>query len=120
MGRYLWLSHMLFVNDVLMFIKGSLMQEKKDKELMDTYSTTTYMEINVSNSIISCNGVDISLEKWVLHVFPLKSIEFQVGFKYQVFPLNPNGYGKKEWEWSIQKIEDQIFGVIYSCQLGVG
>jgi hypothetical protein len=47
MGRDLNLSHFLFVDDALLFIKGSLREARKLKEILDLYKSTTGMEVNL-------------------------------------------------------------------------
>jgi hypothetical protein len=40
-GRDLSLTHLLFLDDVLLFLKGYAREEIKFKEIMDLYNTTT-------------------------------------------------------------------------------
>lgn len=75
---------------------------------MDLYSATTSMEFHVFKEVISFFGLNVEVERQILQIFPFISIHFNEGFKYLGFPLKPNGYGRKDWEWLIYKIEVRI------------
>lgn len=77
-GKDISLSHLLFVDDILLFLKGSLREAKKVKEIMDLYSTATGMKVNVMKSIISFSGVNDETEKKVLQIFPFRCIGFMM------------------------------------------
>ena len=51
------LTHVLFVDDVLMFGEGTLGNQEKLVRFLDDYQNATRMEINLENSKLSYNNV---------------------------------------------------------------
>eukprot|EP01018_Ginkgo_biloba_P022601 Gb_35090 [translate_table: standard] len=64
-------------HDVMLFINGNERESKKLKEILDIYGRATRMEINLQKSSIRFNGLEDK----------------------------PNGYGKKDWGWLLERIE---------------
>ena len=57
LGKSLFLTHLFFVEDVLLFCDGSRRDASKLKEILDLYCTATGMRVNLQTSSISFNGV---------------------------------------------------------------
>jgi hypothetical protein len=57
-GRSVFLSHLLFVNDILLFCDGSRRDAMKLKEILDLYCTATGKFMNLRKSTISFLGIN--------------------------------------------------------------
>jgi hypothetical protein len=57
MGRTIYLSHMLFVNGILIFSDCSIRDAHKLREILDLYCLATRMMVNVEKSAVSFMGV---------------------------------------------------------------
>jgi hypothetical protein len=98
-GNSCHVSHLLFVDDILIFCNGSKRMLYKLKEIMDLFCETTSMKINSTKLMISYWGL-LEVEK--LHIsqlFPFPTIKFDIGFKYLGFNLKSNPYLKGDWQW---------------------
>jgi hypothetical protein len=90
-GITLHLTHLLFVDDVLLFGNGSSREAKIFKEILDLYYKAIGMEVNNQNPSISFNGIPKGQARF-LHIFwPFSTVDFNNGFKYLGFLLKPNG-----------------------------
>jgi hypothetical protein len=102
-GRFCTLPHLLFVNDVLLFINGSFRESSKFKEILALYGKAIGMEINFQKLSISFNSLEAEDEQNILPNFPLKFLNFNEEFEYLSFLLKPNGYGKRDWGLALGK-----------------
>ena len=79
MGESIPLTHLLFVDDILLFIMGTKGEEKKFKEMMDLYRKTTRMEVNIDKSSILFNDLKEDREMDCRLITPFNLVPFDDG-----------------------------------------
>ena len=102
------LTHILFVDDVLMFGMGTISNIQNLEKVLRRYQEATGMEINLGKSNLLHNNMDeevITQEKTLILV-TISTID--EGFKYLGFQLKPNSYSTRDWMWLYKKIENMI------------
>lgn len=80
-GNYFYLSHLLFLDDILIFNDESRRDVDKLKEILDIYYTTTRMLINVRKSSVSFTGIPLEDQVYFSHLFLHSQLELE-GKKY--------------------------------------
>jgi hypothetical protein len=94
---------LLFVDDVLLFGNGSLIEWKVLKEALDLFCNATGMSFSSHKSLFleaDWTGEELIVLKDILP-FEVKSIE--VGFKYLGYFIKPNCYTLVDWSWLQKK-----------------
>ena len=84
LGRDLSISHLLFVDDALLFGVCSIIRAKYLKEALGLCSLAKGMEINLEKSPSSFDGMS---ERQVRDVIPFQIVELNEGMKYLGFFL---------------------------------
>jgi hypothetical protein len=77
----MYLSHMLFVDDVLLFSDSYNRDAILFKEILDLCSKASGIEINFQNSSITYNNISEDQERSLSIIFPYKTLSFSTGFK---------------------------------------
>ena len=90
------ITHLLFVDDVLIFCSGSKGESKVLKEILDLFSKATGMEINAGKSSLTTHMLRPKEESELLRLFPFSSAGLEVGLKYLGFSLKANNYRKQD------------------------
>ena len=108
LGRTLTLTHLLFVDDVLLFCDGLRRDDSKLKEILNLYCTTTYMMVDMQKYSFSFNDMAKDQIKSIQHLFLYQLMDFQLGFKYLGFYIKPNDSEISDWKWIIAKVERRI------------
>ena len=105
---HLFLTHLLFVDDVILFGFGSLEEWRAFKDILDTFCEASGMSININKSNFLHNdlGEDIlrSINGHLLYRFDSLTKDFV----YLGCYLKPSGYLIKDWFWLITKFEKRI------------
>lgn len=104
----LFITHLLFVDDILIFTNGSPNEIKEYKSIFDLFLKASGMQINSRKSQI-CAADLVRRERdrlTNLFTFPLQPLD--TPFKYLGFWLKPVAYKKEDWNWLIAKIESRI------------
>lgn len=104
----LWVTHLLFVDDILLFRNGILEDFRCLKEILDLFLKETGLYINGKKSSLTTSGLsreEVGTIEAMLH-FEVKSL--QDTFKYLGFLLKPDSYLIQDWKWIIAKIEAQM------------
>jgi len=104
------ITHLLFVDDVLIFCSGSRGDTRALKEILDLFSKATGMEINAGKSSLTTNLLRPIEQAELLRYFPFNSVGIGEGLKYLGFALKANLYLKRDWEWLIGKVEKRLRG----------
>ena len=107
------LTHLLFVDDVILFGLGTLGEWKHYKELLDLFCSATGMEINDEKSSFLYNDMDEHSRENTFALLPFKMEPLSMGFKYLGYYLKPLGYCVNEWHWLIKKFEKRICNWTY-------
>ena len=108
LGITLTLTHLLFVDDVLLFYDGLRRDDSKLKEILNLYCTTTYMMVDMKKYSFSFNDMAKDQIKSIQHLFLYQLMDFQLGFKYLGFYIKPNDSEISDWKWIIAKVERRI------------
>ena len=105
-GHYI--THLMFVDDIIMFGNGSFGEWILYKDLLELLSKATGMAFSPQKSMLleaRWRTEDLALLKEILP-FDVKSVD--VGFKYRGCFLKPNCYKKSDWYWLVRKFEKRI------------
>jgi hypothetical protein len=70
LGKSLSLSHLLFVDYVLLLCDGTRIVVVKLKEFLELYCVDTDMRVNMHKSSVSSHGVNEDNIRYIHHVFP--------------------------------------------------
>ena len=104
----LFLTHLLFVDDVLLFGEAIVDEWQQYKQLLDLFCSATGMQINEEKSILLFNDIDELAKANIGAILPYKMEPVSEGFKYLGFYLKPLGYYVKDWRWFIRRFEHRI------------
>eukprot|EP00253_Pinus_taeda_P003007 PITA_03007 len=103
-----FLTHLLFVDDVLIFLNGSIGDTTTLQNIMHLFQQATGMKINEQKSTITTVGCTVHESAFALQRFPFISLSLADGIKYLGFRLKPNGYKIVDWLWLITKVERRL------------
>ena len=104
----LYLTHLIFVDDAILFGIGTVEEWQHYKEIMDTLCSAIGMEINATKSSFLFNDIDESVRHQIYNFMPIKMDPLTSGFKYLAYYLKPMGYCIKDWRWFLQKFEKNM------------
>eukprot|EP00253_Pinus_taeda_P015506 PITA_15506 len=104
----LFISHLLFVDDILLFTNGSLNEVKEIKIILDLFMKATGMQINIRKSHFIMEGFSRNECSQITAILPFEVCTMASPFKYLGFWIKPNSYEKQDWNWLVAKIEGKI------------
>eukprot|EP00253_Pinus_taeda_P010417 PITA_10417 len=104
----LFISHLLFVDDILIFTNGSSNEIKEYKSIFDLFLIATGMEINTRKSQICVADLARREIDSISNIFTFPIQPLDTPFKYLGFWLKPVAYKKEDWHWLTAKIEARI------------
>eukprot|EP00253_Pinus_taeda_P006972 PITA_06972 len=104
----LYITHLLFVDDILIFTNGSLNEMKEYKNIFDLFMKATGMQINSRKSEVCVTGFNRRECSRISNLFPYQIQPLDSPFKYLGFWLNLDSYKKEDWNWIIAKLEARI------------
>jgi len=104
----LYLTHLIFVDDAILFGMGTVEEWQHYKEIMDTLCSAIGMEINATKSSFLFNDIDDSVKHQIYNFMPIKMEPLTSGFKYLAYYLKPMGYCIKDCRWFLQKFEKNM------------
>jgi hypothetical protein len=102
------ITHLLFVDDVLLFGRGSISEWRDFHRILCLFSKATGLMINLDKSSFLSHAVDDEMQYQIKDLFNIHVIDLELGFKYLGFFLKPNCYATSDWIWLIQKVEKKI------------
>ena len=115
----LFFTHILFVDDVLIFGDDSLPEWEFIKELVNNLSMASGMSLSLHKSCSSFNCSDVALTNQIHRLFSLKMSHIDNGLKYLGYFLKPNNYKKVGWNLLVVKIKGKwLVGLLDGCPLG--
>jgi len=100
------ITHLLFVDDVLLFGNHCAREWKWYYKIIDEFCGATGMKINFDKSVFY-SMLD-TLEPEISALFPIPLRHFDEGLLYLGYHLKPNGYQSGDWLWLIEKVERRI------------
>eukprot|EP00253_Pinus_taeda_P002467 PITA_02467 len=103
-----FLTHLLFVDDVLIFLNGSIGDTTTLQNAMHLFQQAIGMKVNVQKSTITTVGCTTHELAFASQRFPFISLSLTDGIKYLGFRLKPNGYKIADWLWLITKVERRL------------
>eukprot|EP00253_Pinus_taeda_P033452 PITA_33452 len=104
----LFITHLLFVDDILIFSNGSYNELKELKCILDLFLKATGMQINSRKSQVSVADFDRRERTTFLNLFPFQYQPLDSPLKHLGFWLKPTAYKKEDWNWLIAKLEAKI------------
>jgi len=104
----LYITHLLFVDDILIFSNGSFNELKEFKSTLDLFLKATGMQINSGKSQVCVAGFGRRERTLMANLFPFQLQDLESPFKYLGFWLKPVAYKKEDWNWLIAKLEARI------------
>ena len=107
-SHHLLITHLLFVDDVLIFFLGSLRDVQSLSDIMLLFSKATRMEINEGKYTVTTHLLTLDETQAFARVFPFIQIDIDVGLKYLGFSLKPNDCRNMDWCWLIEKLEKRL------------
>ena len=90
----LQLTHLLFVDDVLIFCSRSIRELNTLSDILKVFSKATGMEINFGKSTLTTHLLSVEERQEVLNFFPFNTGSLDGGLKYLGFYLKPIVYRK--------------------------
>ena len=107
-GDQLNITHLLFVDDVLIFCSRDRRDTRVLKEILDLFSKATGMDINVEKSTLTNHLLRPEEELELFENFPFTISDLDSGLKYLGFSLKANSYRKEDWRWLVGKVEKRL------------
>ena len=107
-SHQLSLTHLLFVDDVILYGFGTCEEWIAFKVLLDTFCEASGMYINSEKSCFLFNNVDDGSLIRITRSLPFKTEHISSGFNYLGYFIKPLGYKVKDWSWLIKKFEKRI------------
>ena len=102
------ITHVLFVDDVLMFGDGTFSNIQNLVKVLKSYQRATRMEINLEKSKLYQNCINEEVLTKERELIPMPISPLNEGFKYLGFKLKPNAYSSQDWVWLYKKIESRV------------
>lgn len=106
--EHFYLTHLLFVDDILIFLNGSVRDTTSLNEILNLFCSATGIEINRGKSTISLSDCTLQESQLALQKFSFQETDLLEGIKYPGFRLKPDGYKIANWTWLITKVEKRI------------
>lgn len=103
-----FLSHLLFVDDILIFLNGGIGDVTALHNNFLLFQQATGMMVNDSKSTITTVGCSRHEVAYATHRFPFTSSTLADGIKYLGYRLKPLGYKIADWTWLIAKVEKRL------------
>eukprot|EP00253_Pinus_taeda_P014598 PITA_14598 len=105
-----YLTHLLFVDDVLILLDGSIRDSRTFLKILQRFSAATGMLPNQSKSTITCARTSVQETRSALQAFPYSVHPLDSGFKYLGFNLKPTCQRIADWVWLVAKLEKRLIG----------
>ena len=102
------ITHLLFVDDVLLFGIATVSEWQAFKDALDLIYSTTGMAFSMEKSSFLYQDVDEGTQCQIAQLLPYIMAPIQIGFKYLGFRLKPLGYRSSDWNWMVERFENKI------------
>ena len=104
----LYLTHLLFVDDVIVFGMGTVVEWMDFDVILETFCLASSMSISLDKSGFLFSELDQGNLHSIRHFMPYKCDPIQLGFKYLGFFIKPLGYKAEDWYWLVKNFERRI------------
>jgi hypothetical protein len=101
----LYITHLLFVDDILIFYAGTKREDVILIEGLTMFKRANGMRVNEHKSSILFSLVEVDVIQHFLDQLPFQLQGMDKGLKYLGFHLKPNDYWKIVWLWILAKLE---------------
>ena len=91
------ITHLLFVDDVILFEMGNFEDWIAFKVILETFREASGMKINMDKSCFLHYDLDDALLGRISDIMPYRFAHLNLGFTYLGFYLKPSGYLIKDW-----------------------
>ena len=102
------LTHLLFVNDILLFCRGTKRDIDYLHKGLTLFKIETGILINFQKYTLSYFHLRESDLRYLMGFFFIQATNISEGLKYLSFYLKPNDYRKIDWKWLIGKLEKRL------------
>ena len=96
-SKIIKITHLLFVDGVMLFGKGTLVESGRFKYILGKFSKASGMLISDKKSIILHHGIYENTLGMLRSLFPYCFKPTEEGTKYLGYALKPNGYTVQDW-----------------------
>jgi len=103
-----YLTHLLFVDDVLILLDGSIRDSRSFSKILLLFSSATGMLANQSKSTITFSHTSVHESHFAHQVFPYNLHPMDRGLKYLGYWLKPTGHKIAYWIWLVKKLEKRL------------
>ena len=104
----LFLTHLIFVDDILIFYDGSRRDVLKLFQGLVLLKRSSGMKINEEKSNITCANLETMEIAYIISRIPFQVLELNDGLKYIGFYLKPSDHRKLDWMWLLAKLEKRL------------
>ena len=113
------ITHLLFVDDVILFGIGTVTQWGDYKEALDLFFLAMGMSVSKEKYSFLYQNVDEDIRHQISVLLPYSMAPITLGFKYLGYRLKPLGYRSSDWRWMVDMFENKIKNMSYrSLSLG--
>ena len=102
------ITHLLFVDDVLLFGIATVSEWKAFKDALDLFCSATGMVFNIEKSSFLYQDVDEGIQSQIAKLLPYIMAPIQTSFKYLGYHLKPLGYRSSDWRWMVEMFQNKI------------
>jgi len=96
-GRTQQLTHLLFVDGVILFCFFSDYECEQYKEVLALFCFETRIEVNINKSAIYFYEIEEQVRSRITDTFSFPAFDLNEGFEYMGYYLKPNKYGDANW-----------------------
>lgn len=102
------LTHLLFVDDVLILLNGGIGDTSAFHRSLGIFLKATVMVLNEAKSTISATSCSQHEIQSILKIFAFAEVQLEEGLRYLGYRLKPLGYKIADWTWLIAKVEKRL------------
>lgn len=102
------ISHLLFLNDILIFFEGAICYVEHLEELLNIFCKSTGMLINKRKSSLYTCRLSKQRKNTISKILSLQAEDLGPCLKYLPFMLKANDYQKNDWLWLLAKFERKV------------
>jgi hypothetical protein len=100
--------HLLFVDDVLILSKASIMEWQEINRLISLFCSASGLTVNQKKSTIHHEGIsDLELISYKSFL-PYTCSDLSEGFRYLGYVLKTGSHRASDWEWMVERVSKKI------------
>lgn len=106
--KHIFISHNLFVDDVLLFAMLSRASWICLKNILERFQKASGLIINKAKSFLYHNDSNRDMIIWISQRFGIESRSLKDGIKYLGFHLKAKAYSRNDWRWLTDRFFKKI------------